>query len=419
MPAADPEDVEALAAAMAEDGYNGEDVVLAVPSEWCLSASAVMSSRRITRNRQAVAYAVEEQLPLAAEGMVCDYLVNQSEVFSVTSDTAQLLPVVRALEEAGIMVASISPAAMLVLQQLDAQRRVPKDGLLLLADDTHCDLFLLSRARPCLWRWLPRDANDVYREVGAYLLSHTVDEAAAPLPVSAFNLGEASQALQELESDLRVSNQTCDVPATLRQAATDVLLRGRRPWIELRRDQIGQYDPYKPVRGSMQFLLVAALLLLASVTYAVWTLGDKYQAATLSLEDQKRELFRELFPGTRVPTGVRSRLQSERRRLSGVSGADEEPADLVSVTETLANALACLPTDLRYRLLEIDVEQGAVSLDGEARQHGDIAPIVNSLQENGFDVEPAQTEQLADDGVGFTLHVSVRATDAAEKQTTK
>ncbi len=414
VPAADPTSPDALVAALADAGYHGEPTMLAVPSQWCLPAAVTMASRRMARNRQAVSYAVEERLPLSAEDMVCDFVVRDTGAFGVAADTLTLLPVVRGLERAGIAILTITPTATLLLERLASLHGLPSDGVVLLASEDHCDLFVFARSTPRQWCYLPSDAEIVTRELAASLLMQG-DETV--LPVTAVNVtAEMAAALGSLEPEIAISRQELDNDRAVLAEAAEVLARGKRPWIELRRGPIGQYDPYGLMRGSIRFLVFALLVTTMAFAAVAWTRAEKCELVADSLNTQKRAVFQRLFPEARVPTGIRSRLQSERRKLSGMSALPDGTPELTSITGFFLDALGALPKDLRFRLLDMEFEEEAGQLDGEVRRHGDVDVIASSLRSHGFDVAPPHTDQRASGTIRYTLSVSMRTSSEERKQ---
>src|SRR4051794_36802733 len=72
--AAPDELARAAADALRAAGYAGQGVAVAVPSAWCLCA-AVRTDDLPPRNwRQAMAYRLEERLPVSAEDVVADFV---------------------------------------------------------------------------------------------------------------------------------------------------------------------------------------------------------------------------------------------------------------------------------------------------------------------------------------------------------
>ncbi len=404
MPAADPTDVAPLLAAMTDAGYAGQATMLAIPSAWCMSAFVVLASRRLARNRQAVAYALEERLPLSAEDMVYDVLTHDTYALGVAVEAAAMVPVVGALEQAGIQVATVVPTAMVLLPRLLQLRRLPHSGVVLLAAGDGCDFLVLSGRRLQQWRWLPLESDALVRETAAFVLAQCDEEA---VPVTAINVPDGlAAALGELGDDIELTCEACALDEMLVATAADVLTRGTRPWIELRRGQLGQYDPYRLMRGALRAMLATLLLTIVCLTAVGWIRGDMYKELTGCCDSQKIDIFRQLFPEARVPTGIRSRLESEHRTLLGMSAGEMDAPALRAVTGSLVDMLHALPPELRFRLMEVRCEASTAYLEGEVRRHGDVDEIAASLRAQGFTVEPPRTEQLAGEGVGFTLSLS-------------
>src|SRR5207248_1647357 len=99
---------------------------------------------------------------------------------------------------------------------------------------------------------------------------------------------------------------------------------------------------------------------------------------------------------------------------------------------TLRDLITHLPPDkdLRYRVLEVRLDQGRFTLEGQAAAHGDADSIVASLRRGGaFTVEPPRTEQLVlstgpdeksgNKGVAFTISGAVASEALAARRAAK
>jgi hypothetical protein len=104
--------------------------------------------------------------------------------------------------------------------------------------------------------------------------------------------------------------------------------------------------------------------------------------------------------------------------LSGLSAtAQEQSAGMLrSITASLVGALAALPTDVRFRLLEIRFDEEQAYLAGEVRRHGDVDRLASALRAHGFEVASPRTEQLAEEGVGFALSLVATPIPARDVQ---
>jgi type II secretory pathway component PulL len=220
----------------------------------------------------------------------------------------------------------------------------------------------------------------------------------------AWNLSDGLlEAARRATEDIPTSAERKPLESAAVEACVAVVSGRRKPWIELHRGELGKYDPHRPIRGSLRSLAAAAASALLLLSGAAWIRAEGYQRLTQAYQQPQAEIFRRLYPGNRVPVGISARLQSEHRKLAGTSGRLEGTPRLRSATLLLRDALAPLPEELRYRLLEIRLEEDRVYLDGEVRRHGDADLLADALRKSGFTVDAPRTENLADKGVAVTI----------------
>ncbi len=79
----------------------------------------------------------------------------------------------------------------------------------------------------------------------------------------------------------------------------------------------------------------------------------------------------------------------------------------MAVDLVLENVLQHLPSELRFRLPEIRIEQNRLTLGGEVRSNADADQIAAALRSHGFTVDPPRTQRLADKGFGVRLQAEV------------
>jgi len=393
----------AVRQSLEEYGYRGEPTVVAVTSQACLAATIPHAGRFMVRSHQSMAYALEEFLPLAAEDMACDFVVFDNDALGVAVEASTLRPLVSALEEAGVLIASIVPTAILALQHQTKENKRPGRQVVVWQDGDAVDLFELIDGRPHIWRTFPAAMEVLAREVRLLQIisgSSNLDEMMA-CNVSEQLLG----VLRRAAGDAVVTVESFPESAAVEAAAA--ILSGRQePWIELRRGEFGEYDPYRPIRRRLRLFATAVACLLLSLSVVVWIRAEKYEQVAEKCQREQGEIFCRVFPGKPVPIGVRSRLESEYRKLAGTTGQIEGVPRLESATLLLRDALTPLPEDLRFRLLEIRLEENGLYLDGEVRQHGDADRLAISLRASGFEVDAPRTEQLAEKGVSVVIAAS-------------
>ena len=394
-----------------ELAFRGEPMLLAIGSPSALTATFPSASQAMARKHDAMAYALEDFLPLAAEEIVSDFVVLGDEAFGVSAEVDSLRPLLSALEESGIAVASIVPTAILTLQYYvkNGPSRGGPPGRQIIAwqYEDAVDLFELIDDKPHAWRFLSASKEAVAREIQMLGPASDVDE------VRFCNL---SDELQEAGGAEVTVDRQHPLLAASRSAAA--ILAGReQPWIELRREPLGKYDPYRPIRASLRLCAIATACLLLSLSITAWIRADKYQRVVEQYQFKQESIFRHVFPGKRVPVGVSVRLESEERRLAGITGRLEGVPRLESAAGLLRDLLRPLPEDLRYRLLEIRLEGDNVNLDGEIRSHGDADILATALRENGFQVDAPHTEQLAESGVAVTITATRQPEEDAKHKT--
>lgn len=411
--------VLALRRALAEAEYAGEPVVFAMDSHSCLARTFPLAGRTMRRNRQSLAYALETYLPLAAEDAVCDFLVFAQDALGIAVETRHYLPLFSGLEKAGVHLVSITPFALLAVQAQLAKRPPEARRIVVWQNDARFELIELRDDQPYLWRLLPSAADDVVREIRE-LLTHPAVGVAPP--IEGWNL--CGDMHEEITSALGAECSVQGVDAgpienAAAQGAANVILGSLQPWFEFHRDGFGAYDPYRSVRGRFRALVVAVASLMLAASAACWIRADKYAQLAESYEKRQQEVYRRVFPTSPLPMGICARLESEHRKLAGITGQVAGMPQLMSSLELLQQALAPLPSELRYRLIEFNVDERRIDIEGEVRQHGDADTLVMALRGAGLEVAPPRTEALSTNGIAVTLHANRPSSHADNGKSTK
>jgi len=105
-------------------------------------------------------------------------------------------------------------------------------------------------------------------------------------------------------------------------------------------------------------------------------------------------------------------------KLRDLRGDDIDIPKHVSSIVLIEKLLRSLPPDLRYRILEIRVEQGGLYLVGHVREHADADRIADELRKISMIVDPPSTHRLPQQGVEFRISarlVSEKVTDQEGK----
>jgi hypothetical protein len=269
--------------------------------------------------------------------------------------------------------------------------------------DGQLELFVFRQGRLHGWYVLSNRPKDLLLHLGLALPAEApAGERAALRSLVAIGVeGGVLAALSE-RPNLRAREIDATAPAVAAASLAGSILDGKvEPWIDLRRDALAVRDPFRQVRTPLTFAAAAVVLLVACLCGAMVWRANQYDAMAERFADQQQAEFRKAFPTTAAPPDVRSRLEAEERRLRGLSGDDSAPLPADAGLVTLRDLITHLPgdRDLRYRVLEVRLDQGRFSLEGQASAHGDADAIAAALKRGGtFTVEPPRTEQLAGAG---------------------
>jgi len=378
----DASDEDSLGAALRQMKYDGSPICLGVHSGLVFCAQIDCANLPRKQRRQAMIYRL---------------------ALGVAIDTAAMRQTLDRLEALGVEVASICPTALLALWQAVHGRQLETD-FVMLADGSRIETFRLSDSQVAAWHSTSDSPQEIARAVQADLLIRPVESASPRLIL----LGKLPKDVefrltQRIPLQIGRDEEASVVPAAA-QAAMECLRKGRRAgWVDLRTDALAPQNVWKPLRG----LVRAAVLLSISLTIVLtaafcWKAWRYGKIADVCRDGQEAE-FRKVYPNSRVPTNVRSRLKSELSRLAGLSGAGIDVPAQPNALENLRRLTAELPRAMRLRVLEMRMGTGGLLLEGQVRSHGDAEVIFQSLKRAGFGVEAPKTEHLVNGGVSFTI----------------
>jgi type II secretory pathway component PulL len=389
---------------LAERRYGGEPVLLAIGSSWCATATVTLASQRQARKRSAFGFLVEPHLPWSVEEAVIDYeLVGRDRACVVSAEVKPLAELIANLEERGIPVASVAPAARLALaQHLKGASTIALRYALLWRNEDAVDLWLIDDGRPLSWNWLPCDVAAIGRTLGHLVLCQERFAVLAARNVSDELLAAvvAQTGLQAREPPPLTSEDA--VFAAAREGAA--VLDGRRSAaIEFRRDRLAAKDRMRGIRSHVRLLQGSLLILFTALGTALYSRCQQIDASRGEYERQQKNVFERLFPGQGVPVAVHARLESELGRLKAVRGEGGQLPESIPFLTVLEPLLRTLPADLRSRILELRVENGQLYLVGQVRAHSDADRIAEALRGAGFVVPSPNTNRFEKVGVEFRI----------------
>ncbi len=396
------EAVKQLADTLTKHGYTGEGLALVLPSDGCLCAGIDVEGLPRRQARSAMLYRLEEKLPVAAEQVMADFIVGEKHALGICLLTEKWSPVINAFKSAGIAVELISPAAILALQH--HAETGPGDGCdaVLWTDGQRLELFTLDRGTPVRWNTMPAETGDL--EVHLRVLAAGCD---APLRVAlqAPALPDLTRRVEAVPGCQAISSVDAAMDVAAVRAAGRAMT-GRQPaWVNFCHGPLAAAGPVGQLRVPLKAAVAAGLVLWVCLTGAMWWRAHGYQAIAAQHESTQATLYQELFPGQAVPLNVKSRLSSEHRRLAGVRKGDQAslPAP-ASVLPLLHSVLKGMPTNTRYTVLELQLDENSLYIEGQVNTHGSADTIATAVkQHTGWDIQPPRTEKLGSGGIGFTV----------------
>lgn len=400
-----------ISRALVEIGYNGSSVCVAIPSDWCLCAPINTNDLPQRNRRSLMIYRLEEKLPIPAEDLVVDFAPGMNCSLGVASKLDRLRPLVDSLEAAGVAVSSISPAAVLSLQQIVSDGTKPDVHVHVV--EGSIEVFSFSDGKIASWRYL-HGSVELEQEIRRQQL-----RLGTPLRINICGLDtQMTESLRRLSvtAELSVTNGQSAEFASL---AADRVLRGRsEAWVELRRDALAVKDALRQIRAPLSAAIAALVAVCICFAGAMLWKAHGYDQLAEALQKQQANAFREALPGSPLPANMKSRLASEEKKLRGVSGAAGELPSRLSALNQMYDVLRSLPRDLRYRVLEMRFAGERLYLEGQSRTHGDAEVVAESLRKTGLlQVDAPQSEQRADNSVAFSLSAVAKPSGAIKGAT--
>jgi hypothetical protein len=389
----------AVAAKLGERQYQGEGVVLALPSSWCIAAS-VCTQGLPPRDRAAMRFRLEEKLPIAAEAFTADFIEHDGSALGVCVVNERVVPVVAALEAAGVVVQSISPAALLATQHC---RWAGGDAQVLLWGE-RASVNLITRAGDVPDRWsLSTNQLDAIR----FELNVMLADLEGPQRGAALELDNSLASSLSAETGLAIARaETLTIERAVIAIAPDVLSGRVKPWIELRRDALAISDPLRVIRRSINAALMAAAVVCLVLAAVFFYRSVRYDRLAQSYEAELANEFKREFAGWTVPPNVRATIESERKKLTQAGGSALPAAAQGSALRVLHDVLSRVPPASSLQMDRMAFNETTAELGGRSKAYDGADVLVAAARGAGLDVPPPQMEKLADGSWRFTIRAS-------------
>jgi type II secretion system protein L len=276
------------------------------------------------------------------------------------------------------------------------------------------DLVTSEELQPACWKFLSSSDSEVGRE-----LERQAIEYGHPLEVvtyrSASQIGTATTLTSEQDATAPSSDGTNASEVLL--SASDKILRGQIDvLVDLKRGPFGRRRGNAALRRYTAALAICATILVVATSAALLYRGHSASHEADQAIARQADVFQQVFPNSKVPVGVLTRLRSELSKLQGLRGDDGSLPSRVSSLVVLERLLKSVPADKRFRLLEVRIEEGRLYLDGETRVHSDAEAIAQQLRAEGFKVSPPKSQRLDDKRVSLRIVGTIELVDRLAKR---
>ncbi|MCA9040841.1 MAG: hypothetical protein KDA65_10875 [Planctomycetaceae bacterium] len=398
-------------------GYKNESLLMALGGNVCVQERFSIPTPRTARNRTALSYLFEPELPWSAEEIAHDYQIQGGTAYAVATETAPLAELITALEKEGVRINSITPQAELAVQHhLKKHPKLARRYLLFWQTNRRIHVWNIEKGEVVSWEVLVAEPEEVQLALKQILLTQS-----GPLQVAVREIDpKCRQVLEEFkEVELLQSewSETTDFMEVGLKEALPVLSERQSASIEFYRDGLVNQDPNRPIRSYLGLVQVSFMALLLLSGWGLWRQAEEYDRIRKDYGAQQTELYRQVFPEQRARVGVMLPLQQELKRLRGLQGEEGSIPETVSALEVLLPLLEGLPEDFRFQLQKIDVRNGRLDLTGLVREHTDGDRFAKLLRKAGLQVESPRTIVVQNVGIEFRLQATLPTPVNAQEPT--
>ena len=366
----------AIANAVADglNGRSGGELIIAIPSAWCLVAQVESSPGKQGDDYKSMLFRFEEKLPLAAEEIVAGFIPQPSSqtlrALGVAARLDVLRPLIAATEAAGLAVRSVSPLVLLAAQAVGCGDGAAID---LWPEGSDVNVLACRGGRVIGWS-----------------LINASDDAALQREVDVHAMAFADQP-PRIERREKLESAAATFAATV--------LAGRaRPWVELRRGPLASADSIRSHRRPLNLVLAAAAAFLMLLSGAMLLRAARYEGVAKNNERQLTDEFARVFPDWPPPPpgNVRAMIDSEFRKAQSPRNSADSNAAQGSALRTLHDVLSRFPAQAKCDVDRLSFSDGSFELQGRVAALEDVEPLASAAREAGLEVPPAVTRRGED-----------------------
>ncbi len=383
-----------------ETNTSGKPIVVGLGDDRCLPATLQVASPQMMRKPQLMHYQLEESIPWSAEEYVSDFISHRTQAFSVATRHGNLTRLLKQLEEEGLAIAAVTPLCLLAVADHLKDKTLPSDHVLFWQFGEHIETVLIRQRMPVAWCKLRASGAEVLQYIRNLKLSVSQEPALLSRSLNATLLKELEAAGENVAS--------VDEGTLLAAACRSSLLLStdqEQPLIDLQQGPLKSVNRHQATKREVGWLKIAASILLVCCAVGFWLRSEQYRSAAATVTQELAATYVDLFPekANSIPARVGPAIEKQLRVLRGTRSPSNDLPKPIPADVVLNQVLTSLPTNLRFRLPEIHIEQDKVSLGAEVRTNADADKLASALRENDFTVSAPRTRRLADRGFGVRL----------------
>jgi hypothetical protein len=385
---------------MLSDGEDPRRRVIALDSCECFAIESNLIDAKVFRSKTALAYELEQYLPLDAEQMVIDVIsapkggkTKREDGLILIADRKALDSKISDLEKEGTWIAGIS-SQFLMGAQLWCQEQRIRDGHILWQDRDRnaLDYLRLQAGIPTIWRWL--DLKSAIEQI-------VKDTSIKDVHIVGSLEGDPKTQLESAGHSVRI-HEDSNIDEWAAKAERMWVAGVSNPWSDLRRNIKTRYRN-APMYPSLLVLTTSLLLLLSACSGYVYWRNSQLSDSIATSDQERTATFERLFPKQSVPTDIPGRLVSELRKLESSKQELSKEPPVYSMFPLIVHFLNQLPTNATFRIDAIRAKSQMLnSVEGSAKSLTDFQTFVSSLRTGGFQFAEPSVTQMKD---GFSLRL--------------
>lgn len=359
---------------------NGLAVVL-LASQHCFF---VQLQQRVPRREWGeLKYELEAHVPLDAEAM-SSIVLDTEPTAALVCNADYLAGKIDVVQElTGVEVLAVVPHSLLIGENYFPAR---KHRTILIASDTVVDCLVVSGGQLHSWTW--HQGTE---------LPQLLDNK----PVPGRDVGDVIVVSADSEADSLTSGfaPKCEVASYDDQAvqtAVERILRGDQdPRFSFENGPLSHVDRNAPARKIQLLSAWATAAAISLVVGAVFLRASTLRNEATQAIAQQQGIFEQTFPGQRLPVGLMSRFESERRRLAATRDQSQVP-QVGSALPVMHAFLSGIDTEARFSTSMLHFVPGQlVKFDCVAKSYADLEQLQSSLVERGFAMPQTSAKQTS------------------------